>query len=168
MRADRILVPILALAMTMPVAAQDRVPNALRSLRPHQIVQAVTAERHTLGLTVAQQRRLDSLHLAIRSEPHRYVAAPVPGKAHENFRMQPMISRHGAYASALAVLTPEQRARAAARFGSVHYQLPPELQPRLSDARQPATEPLRHQHPGQTPRPGAGAGDAANPMTHKP
>lgn len=189
MRAHLMLVPILALALSAPAVAQDQVPQALRSLRAHQIVEAVAAEGQTLDLTPAQQRRLDSLHLAIRNEPHRYVAGAVPGKAQENFRMRPMVSRQQAYTDALAILTPDQRARAAARFAAADYRLPVELQPRTA-ARSPAMEPLRHHtadntpvrqstrstdsdqdplqhHFGQTPTvPGAG-GNPANPMTHR-
>jgi hypothetical protein len=142
------LVPILALAISAPAVAQDQVPPALGSLRAHQIVEAVAAEGQTLDLTPAQQRQLDSLHLAIRNEPHRYVAGAVPGKAQENFRMRPMVSRQQAYTDALAILAPDQRARAAARFGAADYRLPAGLQPRTA-ARSPATDPLQH-HFGQT------------------
>jgi hypothetical protein len=127
MRAYRMLVPALALAMSVPAAAQNELPAPLRNLKPHQIVEAVAAERQALELTTVQERRLDSLHLAIRSEPHRYEAAPSPGKAHRNVRMQPMISGQRAYEDALAVLTPEQRTRAGARFSDTAYRLPPEL-----------------------------------------
>ena len=150
MRAYQILVPVLALTISVPAAAQNEVPAALQSLKPHQIVEAVAAERQTLELTTVQERRLDSLHLAIRSEPHRYEAAPSPGKAHRNARMQPMISGQRAYEDALAVLTPEQRTRVRARFSDTAYRLPPELQGGQAAAAR-AGEPLRQHAPGAAP-----------------
>ena len=53
MRVHRILVPFLGLALATSAAAQDQVPAALRSLKPHQIVEAVVAERQTLNLASA-------------------------------------------------------------------------------------------------------------------
>lgn len=190
MRAYQMLVPVLALAMSAPAAAQNQVPAGLRSLRPHQIVEAVAAEQQTLDLTAAQQHRLDSLHLAIRSEPHRYVASPGPGKAHQNLRMRPMISRQRAYAKALAILTPDQRARATARFGAADYRLPAGLQAGTADARRLAADPLGHHiadntpvsqsaksieaakdplqhHFGQAPAVQDAGASPANPMTHR-
>ena len=150
MRAYRMLLPALALVISVPAAAQNEVPAALRSLRPHQIVEAVAAERQALNLTAVQERRLDSLRQAIRSEPHRYEAAPSPGKAHQDARMQPMMSEQQAYADALAILTPEQRNRARTRFSDAEYRLPPQLQPgQAAGAR--AGEPLRQHAPGAAP-----------------
>ena len=160
------LVPVLALAISASAAAQEKVPAAFRGLRPDQMVEAVAAERHTLGFTPEQARRLDSLRLAIRTESHRYAPAPVPGKAHENRRMRPMISGQRAYADALAILTADQRARATTRFEAADYRLPAGLQPRLG---QPAaTEPLRH-HAADTAQlpPSTKTGDAAeDPLQH--
>jgi len=150
MRAYRMLLPVLALTISVPAAAQNEVPAAFRSLKPHQIVEAVAAEKQTLDLTTVQARRLDSLHLAIRSEPHRYEATPSPGKAHRNVRMQPMISGQRAYADALAILTPAQRARAGARFSDPEYRLPAELQQAEAAAAR-AGEPLRQHVPGAAP-----------------
>ena len=149
MQAYRMLVLPLVLAISAPAAAQDQVPAALQSLKPHQIVEAVAAERQTLDLTAVQLGRLDSLHLAIWKEPHRYVAAP-SNKAHQNVRMKPMISRKRAYASAFAILTPEQRARASARFGDPAYRLPAELQ-RGPGAPGQVREPLIHHAAGAAP-----------------
>ena len=104
MRTHQLLAPVLMLLVSAPAAAQDQVPTAFRSLKPYQIVEAMAADR-SLDLTAVQGRRLDSLRLAIRGEPHRYEGAPSP-KAHQNVRMQPMISRQEAYADALAILTP--------------------------------------------------------------
>jgi hypothetical protein len=154
------LVPALVLAISAPAAAQDQVPAALQSLKPHQIVEAVAAERQTLDLTAVQVRRLDSLHLAIWKEPHRYEAAPSI-KAHRNVRMKPMISKKRAYADALAILTPEQRTQAATRFGDPQYQLPEELQARRPVAEGEVQEPLQHHAAGAAP---AGqASDSAKP-----
>jgi hypothetical protein len=189
MRAHQTLAPVLALALAVPAAAQDQVPTAFRSLKPHQVVEAVVAERRTLSLSAEQQLRLDSLHLAIRSEPHRYVAAPVPGKAHEDFRMRAMISRQQAYARSLAILTPDQRKLVKARFAAAEYRLPVQLQPGAA-LRAPLGDPLRHNgassapvrqstrstDPGQDPMQhhfGTGpttqghAGNLPNPMTHR-
>ena len=150
MRTYQMLVPVLALALSLPAAAQTEVPAALRGLKPHQIVEAVVAERQTLKLTTVQERRLDSLHLAIRSEPHRYEVAPSPGKAHRAVRMQPMIPGQRAYEDALAVLTPEQRAQARARFSDPTYRLPPELRGGHAAADR-AGEPLRQHAPAGPP-----------------
>lgn len=149
MRAHRMLVPVLVLAISAPVAAQDQVPAALQSLKPHQIVEAVAAEWQTLDLTAAQEGQLNSLHLAIWKEPHRYEAGPSL-KAHRPVRMKPMISRKRAYADALAILTPEQRARASARFGDSEYRLPAELQRGRAGPDQ-AGEPLSHHAAGAAP-----------------
>lgn len=162
------LVPALALAISVPAAAQNEVPAALRSLKPHQVVEAMAAERQTLDLTTVQERRLDSLHLAIRSEPHRYEAVPSPGKAHRNARMQPMISGQRAYADALAILTPEQRTRARAWFSDAEYRLPPGLQ-RGQAAPDRAGEPLRQHAPGATPAQQSTkqADSATDPLQHR-
>jgi hypothetical protein len=145
------LVPALVLAISTPAMAQKEVPTALQSLKPHQIVEAVMAERQALGFTEIQAERLDSLHQAVRTEPHRYEAARTPGKAHRNVRMKPMISQQQAYADALAILTPDQRTRVAARFGDPEYRLPEELQARGPVAEDQATEPLRHHAEGAPP-----------------
>jgi len=189
MRAHRMLVPALVLAISTPAMAQKEVPAALQSLKPHQIVEAVMAERQALGFTAIQVRRLESLHQAVRTEPHRYEAAPSM-KAHQNVRMTPMISKQRAYADALAILTPDQRTQAAARFGDPTYQLPEELQARQPVAQGQATEPLRRHTEGAAPagqatdstKPGdplqhgggefppaveGESGKPANPVTHK-
>lgn len=148
MRTHQLLAPVLMLLVSAPAAAQDQVPTAFRSLKPYQIVEAMAAER-SLDLTAVQGRRLDSLRLAIRGEPHRYEGAPSP-KAHQNVRMQPMISRQEAYADALAILTPAQRSRARARFGDPEYRLPKELRQTHAAPNRPG-EPLRRHAPGATP-----------------
>jgi hypothetical protein len=127
--------------------------------------------------------------LAIRTEPHRYVAAPVPGKAHRSFRMRPMISRQQAYATALAILTPDQRNLAKARFAAADYRVPVQLQPRAA-VRLPLGDPLSHHgagrfpvrqstrstdpgqdpmqhHFGNAPTTPGNAGNYPNPMTHR-
>jgi hypothetical protein len=193
MLAYRMLVPALVLAISAPAAAaQNEVPAALRDLKPHQIVEAVMAEREALGLTIVQERKLDSMHLAIRSETHRYRTTPSPGKAHRNTRMQPMISDQKAFDEALAVLTPEQRGRAITRFNDAEYRLPPELRgeraaseresaplaghaPGAGPAQESAkssdstSDPLQH-HGGEAPPPAAQgeSGKPTNPVTHRP
>ena len=192
MLAYRMLVPSLVLAISASAAAaQEEVPAVLRDLKPHQIVEAVMAERQALGLTSLQERKLDSMHVAIRSEPHRYRTTASPGKAHRNTRMQPMISDQEAFEDALAVLTTEQRGRALARFNDAEYRLPPELQRGPTASGRPGeplgrhapgagpteestksadstTDPLQH-HGGEAPR-GAAQGEGGkptDPVTHR-
>jgi hypothetical protein len=167
MLVSRLLVPALVLAISLPAAAQTEVPAVLRSLKPHQIVEAVAAERPTLGLTTPQAQRLDSLHLAIRSEPHAYVSSPSTGKAHRNTRMKPMISGQQAFEDAMAILTPEQRLQARARFGDAEYKLPADLQ-REQDTSTLAGEPLHGHTPGAAPRTPSTkpAGSAREPLQH--
>jgi hypothetical protein len=185
------LVPALVLAISAPAAAQEGVPIPFRNLKPVQIVEVVATERQALDLTGVQVGRLDSLSLLIKNEPHRYVTAGAPGKAHRNTRMEPMISREQAYADALAILTPSQRARATAVFSDPGYQLPSDFQKLAAEvsesASQPlqdhgagaapveqstkspdsAQEPLQH-HGGQAPTSAAAdTGKAANPVTHR-
>lgn len=167
MLVSKLLVPALVLAISAPAAAQTEVPTALRGLKPHQVVEAVAAERQALGLSATQVQRLDSLHLAIRSEPHAYVTSPSPGKAHRNTRMQPMISGQQAFADAMAVLTPEQRTQAQARFGDPAYKLPAELQ-RERDTSKLAGEPLHEHTRGAAPTtPSTKPADSARePLQH--
>lgn len=191
MRAHRMLVPALVLAISASAAAQDEVPATLRNLKPAQIVGVVATERQALDLTAVQVGRLDSLSLLIKNEPHRYVTRGAPGKAHRNTRMQPMISREQAYADALAILTPNQRARAAAVFSDPGYQLPSDFQSQAAEVSESASQPLQdhgagaapveqstkspdsvkeplQHHGGRAPTTAAeDSGNAANPVTHK-
>lgn len=165
MRARTILVPVFLLAASTPMAAQEQVPAALRGLRPHQIVEAISAEQgSTLHLTSGQIRRLDSLHVVVRSEPHRYVTSPSQ-KVHQNVRMQPMISKRRAYADAIAILTREQRAQIEARFNDPAYQLPHNLQAKA--AQEGPGDPLQH-HAAGAPPAGQSTGDSSteNPLEH--
>lgn len=166
MRVYRMVVPLLMLAISAPAAAQNEVPAVFRNLQPYQIIEAVAAERQTLNLTEVQEQQLDSLRLAIRAEPHRYKAARAPGKAHRNVRMQPMISGQRAYADALAVLTPAQRARARDRFSDAQYQLPPELQRAQAD---PSGAPLRQHAPDGAPtqQSTSAADSTKDPLLHR-
>ena len=165
MRARTILVPLLLMAASQPIMAQEQVPAALQRLKSHQIVEAVSAEQGTtLHLTSAQIRRLDSLHVAVRSEPHRYSSGPSL-KAHQNVRMLPMLSKRQAYTDALTILTPEQRARLEVRFNDPAYQLPDNL--RAKQAEEEAGDPLQHHGTGAPPAGQAtGDGSAANPLEH--
>jgi hypothetical protein len=185
------VVPALVLAISAPAAAQNQVPEALRSLKPAQVVEVVAAERQGLDLTAVQIRRLDSLSLIIKNEPHRYVTTGAPGKAHKNTRMQPMITREQAYADALAILTPDQRTRATALFSDPRYQVPPGFEQPAVDVSESASrplldhgagaapaeqstkspesakEPLQH-HGGEAPSTAAKeSGQSANPVTHQ-
>lgn len=164
MRVHAILVPVL-LAASTPMAAQQQVPAALSQLKPHQIVEAVSAEQgSSLHLTADQIRRLDSLHVAVRREPHRYEPSPSL-KAHQNVRMLPMISKRRAYADAMAILTPEQRRQAGARFDDPAYQLPDALRAKV--AQEEAGDPLQHHGAGARPA-GQSTGDTsgADPLEH--
>ena len=168
MRVRTMLVPVLILGASTSMAAQQEVPPPLKGLKPHQLVEAVAAERQSLELTDVQVRRLDSLHLAVRKEPHRYEPAPSQ-KAHQNVRMKPMISQRRAYADALAILTPEQRGRAATRFADPEYRLPKELQRQTAgtDSTRPG-DPLQRHGAGAGPT-GQATGDtnAGDPLQHR-
>ena len=104
----------------LPLLAQEKVPTSLSAFKPHEVVEAFTAEAKSLALTPAQLARLDSLHVAVRDERHRWTAAP-GNKAHRVVRMKPMISRKKAYTDALAVLTPAQRGAVIKRFNDPDY-----------------------------------------------
>lgn len=111
---------LLAALAFSPAPAQQRVPGSLESLKPHEVVEAFTAEAKSLTLTPDQLRRLDSLHLAVRDERHRWATGP-GNKAHKTLRMKPMISRKQAYAGAIVILTPAQREVVVKRFDDPAY-----------------------------------------------
>ena len=100
---------------TVPSLA-TAVPPSLESLKPHEIVEAILAERATLGLTSEQARDLGALHVAIRDEQHRYTREAHGSKGPEHMMMEPMISKRRAYNDALSYLTPDQQDRANRRF----------------------------------------------------
>ncbi|HEU5039342.1 MAG TPA: hypothetical protein VFT84_00885 [Gemmatimonadales bacterium] len=75
----------------------------------------MVSEARTVSLTAEQTRRLDSLHLAVRDERHRWERQPNT-KAHQRLRMKPMISLSKAYSAAMGILTPGQRDVVARRF----------------------------------------------------
>jgi hypothetical protein len=161
------LVPVLILALTAPAAAQKQVPETLRNLRPHQIVEAVMAEGQTLGFTEVQAGQLDSLHQVVLNEPHRYERTPSP-KTHQNVRMKAMISKRRAYADALKILTPDQRNRAGARFGDPDYRLPEQLQAGRPAAEENAADPLRRHAAGAPPAgPTVDSGKPEDPLQHR-
>lgn len=102
------------------ILAQASVPASLVDFKPHEIVEAFTAEARLLRLTDQQLSRLDSLHLAVRDERHRW--SDVPGsKAHQVTRMRPMISDEKAYSTALAILTTAQQETIVRRFGDSDF-----------------------------------------------
>jgi len=100
------------------------VPPSLESLKPHEVVEAFLAERGSLGLSAQQVFDLETLHVAVRDEPHRYTRQAHGPKGPEHMMMQPMISQRRAYNDALSYLTPEQQGRAARLFRNPAYQLP--------------------------------------------
>lgn len=107
-------------APSVPAPEQEEVPASLTAFKPHEVVEAFTAEAKSLALAPAQLARLDSLHVAVRDERHRWTAAP-GNKAHQRMKMKPMISREKAYSDALAVLTPAQRVAVTQRFNDTDY-----------------------------------------------
>lgn len=102
------------------LSAQKEVPASLSAFKPHEVVEAVISESKFIVLTADQVARLNSIHVAVRDERHRWTKTP-GNKAHRNNRMQPMISQEKAYADALAVLTPAQRSATLERFNDEGY-----------------------------------------------
>jgi Spy/CpxP family protein refolding chaperone len=107
-------------ASPIQLSAQKEVPASLSALKPHEVVEAVMSDTRSARLTDQQQARLESIHMAVRDERHRWSKTP-GNKAHRNARMQPMISQEKAYADALAVLTPAQRSATLERFNDEGY-----------------------------------------------
>jgi len=107
------LTAVLLAAATTAARADGPVPQALRSLKPYQVVEQIMAQREVLALTDDQFARLDDLSTAIRTEKHRFTHQG--GKPHET-RHVPMVSRQQAYDEALAILTPDQQATLQALF----------------------------------------------------
>jgi hypothetical protein len=108
---------------TVPSLA-TAVPASLDALKPHEMVETFVAERGSLGLSEQQVRDLTALHIAIRDEAHRYTRKAHGGKGPEHMMMKPMITKRRAYNDALSYLTPDQQARAAARFRDPAYRAP--------------------------------------------
>ncbi|MEO7238029.1 MAG: hypothetical protein ABIZ96_05370 [Gemmatimonadales bacterium] len=120
---NRTLLVAAFLASAVPaaqLAAQKEVPASLSAFRPHEVVEAVISESKSIVLTADQVARLNSIHVAVRDERHRWTTTP-GNKAHRNARMEPMISREKAYADALAVLTPAQRNAVIKHFNDADY-----------------------------------------------
>ena len=103
-----------------PAVAQERVPESLAALKPHEVVEAFTSEAKALALTQEQLGRLDSLHVAVRDERHRWTTRP-SNKAHRQRQMEPMITQEAAYREASAILTPTQREAITKRFDAPDY-----------------------------------------------
>lgn len=98
----------LLIAAIVPARADGPVPQTFKSLKAHQVVEQVMAQRAVLSLTDEQFARLDDLSTAIRTEKHRFTHQG--GKPH-NTEHVPMVTRQQAYDQALSILTPEQRER---------------------------------------------------------
>jgi len=105
----------LLVATSAGASAYPPVPKALKELKPYQVVEQVMAQRVALQLSEQQVARLDQISRAVRTEKHRF--AHLGGKPH-TMRHRPMISRRKAFASAMAVLGPEQQERAQALFAT--------------------------------------------------
>jgi Spy/CpxP family protein refolding chaperone len=102
----------VSLLTTLPETI--KLPASLNAGKPHEVVERILRERGRLGLSEAQVRDLEELHVVIRDEKHQY--SHVGGKPHES-KHQRMITRQQAFADAMAVLSPEQRLRAVQLFG---------------------------------------------------
>ena len=100
------------------------VPPSLESLKPHEIVEVFLAERGRLGLTAQQISDLDTLHVVVRDEPHRYTKEAHGPKGTPHWMMEPMITKRRAYNDALSYLTPDQQDRAARAFRDPAYRVP--------------------------------------------
>lgn len=109
--------PLLGLVLffTVPGAAQapGPVPPGLKGLKPHEIVDRVLDERDRLQLSEAQITRLETWHVAVLDERHRFEHQG--GKPHET-RHVAMINQQTAFDSTVAVLTPAQRETLATLF----------------------------------------------------
>ena len=114
-----LLAATLAGISSVPILAQVTVPAALEDFRPHEVVEAFTSEAKFIGLNNLQLIRLDSLHLAVRDERHRWTAAQ--GNRAQQVRMRPMISQAEAYNTALGILTPVQQEAIVRRFGKLDF-----------------------------------------------
>lgn len=112
MRAIYLSIAIAAVsaAVGARASAQQPAPAELTALKPHEVVEQVLGLRRELTLTEEQVTQLNQLHAAIRDEKHQYSHAG--GKPHGTTH-QAMVTRNQAYADAMAILTPEQRPRAA-------------------------------------------------------
>jgi hypothetical protein len=111
---------LFAAAIQSPALGQQKVPQALESYKPHEIVEAVISEGGALKLTGDQVKRLDDLHLSVRDEQHHW-AEPPGTKAHKALKMKPMISQERAYGDALAILTTTQREQLGRTFEAPGY-----------------------------------------------
>ena len=80
---------VLLAAVGAPGKAQQ-IPATLENLKPHEIVEAITSESKTLGLSSVQLGRLDSLHITVRDERHHWQSSP--GNKTHTKKMKPMIS----------------------------------------------------------------------------
>ena len=94
----------VALLTTLPETI--KLPVRLTSMKPHEVVERILAQRKRLGLSDAQAGQLQELHVTIRDEKHVYSH---DGSKPHNTRHRTMITRQQAFADAMAVLSPEQR-----------------------------------------------------------
>lgn len=106
---------------SLPLLAQEKVPSSLTAFKPHEVVEAFTAEAKSIGLSQVQLARLDSLHVAVRDERHRWMPPPGTSKPYLATQMKPMISREKAFSQALAILTVAQRQAIIERFNAPDY-----------------------------------------------
>lgn len=107
------LTAVLLAAGATSARADGPAPQALRSLKPYQVVEQIMAQRQVLSLTDEQFARLDDLSVAIRTEKHRFTHRG--GKPHVTQHLA-MVSQSQAYEQALAILDPAQQATLQALF----------------------------------------------------
>jgi hypothetical protein len=99
----------------------DEVPPSLDKLKPHEIPQAILAERQRLELSDTQVQKLQALHVAIWDEKHRYEKHSPGPKGHPHMMMEPMVSKRRAYNDALSYLTEPQQAAAYSLLRGAEY-----------------------------------------------
>ena len=116
--------------------------STIQATRPWCLRSATTCHRHwtassltrssrssrpstrSSSLTDEQVAQLDSLHVAVRDEAHRYTTQQHGGKGQPHKMMEPMISQRRAYNDALSYLTKDQRLAADRLYRSPGYKAP--------------------------------------------
>src|SRR5687767_2355316 len=88
-----------AIDLLTTVPETIKLPARFQSVKPHRIVEEILRERKKLGLSEAQTKQLDELHVMIRDEKHRY--SHNGGKPHKTEHQQ-MVTREQAFADAMA------------------------------------------------------------------
>lgn len=95
----------------------DGIPLGLASLKPHAVIERILNKQADLALTPEQVAHITAWHEQVADEPHRFKHDPT--KKPHDVTHQPMVSRHQAFDSTMAMLTPEQRTRVLEVFQAV-------------------------------------------------